>query len=409
MNKYFPLYFEIKPKANFADQQKEVIETQEKLLHSLTGLNAGLIFSVRYYYNPSPEPKITTYLIINQFNNHQPQQTSNVIHSLLTQGEISNYFNFIPQSNLTQFQQLNWVKTISEIIKEEDFIEGKNYYLPYPFDSNPNHNMLGVYNTLNNLTNQLILEITLQPYYPPQNTAWITAINQMIIQLNEVKSKSNQNSDHFLDYTLSLYQDYQKRYTNNNLYFYNIKTLAENESDCFLILNSLRQQATQIKPNSKSCKIITKNQGETGFNESLQATQNVRYSNAIQWEKWQENFSQMLIKNAIQTPKTGLSRFADGSLNLDNIMSNHQAFQPSLPQAQPQENSMILSQGGALSTNFSTAISQSKIEDLKPLHRLATFEEITGFFRIATPSNGHGDPSFPDTLTIEDVIKNYPD
>jgi len=67
MNQYFPLYFEIKPKASFTDQQKEVIETQEKLLHSLTGLNAGLIFSMRYYYNPFPDPKITTYLIINQF------------------------------------------------------------------------------------------------------------------------------------------------------------------------------------------------------------------------------------------------------------------------------------------------------------------------------------------------------
>jgi hypothetical protein len=48
MNQHFPLYFEIKPKASFADQQKEVIETQEKLLHSLTSRNANLIISLRY-------------------------------------------------------------------------------------------------------------------------------------------------------------------------------------------------------------------------------------------------------------------------------------------------------------------------------------------------------------------------
>jgi len=408
MNQQFPFYFEIKPIASFADQQKEVIETQEKLLHSLSSLNANLIISIRYYFQPLPDSKITTYLIINQFNNQQPQQTADYINNLLTKGEISNYFNFIPQSNFTQLQQLNWVKTIGEILKEEDLIEDKNYYLPYSFVTNQNNNMLGVYNTLNNLTHQLILEITLQPYHPTQNTNWIGAINQTINQLNQVKNQSNSHSDPYLDYTLSLYQDYQKRYINNSLYFYNIKALAENESECFLILNTLKQQATLTKPNTKPCKIITRNQGETGFNESLQATQLVKYTNAIQWQKWQENFGKIAIKQAIKTTKTGMGKYAepDNSLNIENIMSQTQTYQPSLPQSQLQESSLVVSHGGALSLNFLTKPTEYKIEDLKPLHRLATFEEISGFFRMATPDLSN---QFPDILTIEDVIKNHSD
>jgi len=398
INQYHTLYFAISPKPHIQTNErlhqikKDIQKTQDQIILSLIHLGTNLTISLRYLYDPNQSPKLKTYLLINHPHNTQTEEHSEQILSLLTKGKLSQFFTLTPQPNLTIFQHLDWVQAIGEIIKYEEFIAPQNYYLPHIFESNQTNDMSAVCDVIHNLDSKLILEITLQTYHNPnQKSLWVNAINQMLTQLEKVNTNTNGIKDNILSVTSALYQKYQQSYPNSDLFQYSIKALAENRADAFPVLNALIDEAIKETPHGKRCRIIQISKDKPGFHESLEATKNVDISSNIEWEGWQKNDSQLLIKNAIQPQKKGLGKFGGDSGSLPEKPSfNHHNQPPLIDGVNSEQNQNLpqlydtVSDGSALA-KFSSSPPPSRIVDLKPLHRLVTAQEISGFFRIGIP------------------------
>jgi len=424
-NTNYTFSFEISPPRNHQETgqtelPKNILQTQQQLISSISRLGTNLTVSLRYIYDPNQSPKLKTYLLINHPHNTQSEEHSEQILSLLTKGKLSQFFTLTPQPNLTIFQNLDWVKVIGEILKHEEFIEPQNYYLPHLFEANQNNDMSAVCEVIHRLDSKLILEITLQTYdNPNQKSLWVNAINQMLAQLDKVNATTSGIKDNILSVTSALYQKYQQSYPNSDLFQYRIKALAENRADAFPVLDTLINHAIKETAHGKRCRIIQISKEKAGFSESLEATKNVDISSAIEWEGWQKNNSQMSISQAIQPQKKGLAKFVgDAGILPDKPSLYHQNQPPLIGGVNSESNQNLpqlynpVSDGSGLAKLSSTP-PPSRIVDLKPLHRLATAQEISGFFRIAIPPVNNT-TSFEETvkmlpqiLPIEDVIKKY--
>jgi hypothetical protein len=276
--------------------------------------------------------------------------------------------------------------------------------------------MSAVCDVIHRLDSKLILEITLQTYEnPTQKSLWVNAINQMLAQLDKVNANTSGIKDNILSVTSALYQKYQQSYPNSELFQYSIKALAENRADAFPLLDTLINHAIKETPHGKRCRIIQISKDKPGFSESLEATKNVNISSAIEWEGWQKNNSQMSIVNAIQPQKKGLGKFGNSVSLPDKPSFNHQSQPPMIGgiNSEPNQNLPQLynavSDGSGLAKLSSTP-PPSRIVDLKPLHRLATAQEISGFFRIAVPQEISSESIAKNSLPVanaEDLFKHY--
>jgi len=392
-----PICFEIYPQRSIQETsktelRKNLLQTQQQVIRSISHLGTNLTISLRYIYDPHNFPKLKTYLLINPPHNTHTEEHSEQIISLLTKGKLSQFFTLTPQPNLTPLQNLDWVQVIGEILKHEEFIEPQNYYLPHLFEANQTNDMSAVCEVIHRLDSKLILEITLQAYEnPTQKSFWVNAINQMLAQLDKVNANTSGIKDNILSVTSALYQKYQQSYPNSELFQYSIKALAENRADAFPVLDTLINHAIKETPHGKRCRIIQISKDKPGFSESLEATKNVDISSAIEWEGWQKNNSQMSISQAIQPQKKGLAKFGGDAGSLpDKPSFNHQSQPPMIGGINSEQNPNLpqlynaVSDGSGLAKLSSTP-SPSRMVDLKPLHRLATAQEISGFFRIAVP------------------------
>jgi len=419
-----PICFEIYPQRSIQETsktelRKNLLQTQQQVIRSISHLGTNLTISLRYIYDPHNFPKLKTYLLINRPHNTHTEEHSEQIISLLTKGKLSQFFTLIPQPNLTPFQNLEWVQTIGEILKHEEFTAPQNYYLPHLFEANQTNDMSAVCDVIHRLDSKLILEITLQTYHNPnQKSLWVNAINQMLAQLDKVNANTSGIKDNILSVTSALYQKYQQSYPNSDLFQYSIKALAENRADAFPVLDTLINHAIKETPHGKRCRIIQISKDKPGFSESLEATKNVNISSAIEWEGWQKNNSQMSISQAIQPEKKGLGKFGNSVSLPDKPSFNHQSQPPMIGGINSEQNPNLpqlynaVSDGSGLAQLSSTP-PPSRIVDLKPLHRLATAQEISGFFRIAVPRSASDvsieeEPNkLPEKLTIEDVVREY--
>jgi hypothetical protein len=418
-NLSYLLGLEITPKQNTQEAsktelRKNLLQTQQQLIRRL---GTNLTISLRYIYDPDNSPKLKTYFLINHPHNTQTEENSQQILSLLTKGKISEFFTLTPQPNLSICQNLDWVQIIGEILKHEELIEPQNYYLPHFFEANPTNDMSAVCDVIHRLNSKLILEITLQTHDNPNQKSWVNAINQMLAQLEKVNASGTK--DNLLSVTLALYQKYQQLYPSSDLFQYSIKALAENWGDASVVLSTLIEHATKETPHGKQPRIVKVNKSNPAFSESLEATKKVEISTAIEWEGWQKYLGQMLIKNAIEPPKKGLGKFSNSSPNLPDKPSFSVPNAPLLTgginsepnQSLPKPYDAVL--GGSALAKLSSTPPPSRIVDLKPLHRLASAQEITGFFRIAVSkveTNTFVEENvnmFPDFLTIENLIKEH--
>jgi len=413
------LGLEITPKQNSQEAsktelRKNLLQTQQQLIRRI---GTNLTISLRYIYDPDNSPKLKTYLLINQPHNTQTEENSQEILSLLTKGKLSEFFTLTPQPNLTICQNLEWVQIIGEILKHEELIEPQNYYIPHFFEANSTNDMSAVCDVIQRADSKLILEITLQTHDNSNQKSWVNAINQMLAQLEKVNASGTK--DNLLSVTLALYQKYQQLYPSSDLFQYSIKALAENWGDASVVLSTLIEHATKETPHGKQCRIVKVNKSNPAFSESLEATKKVEISTAIEWEGWQKSISQMLIKNAIEPQKKGLGKFSSNSANLPDKPSfsapNAPLFTGGI-NSDPNQNLPQLyntvSDGSALAKLSSTP-PPSRIVDLKPLHRLASAQEITGFFRIAVSRSAADVPieefsnKLPEKLNIEDVVREH--
>ncbi len=415
----YSICFEIHPQrsiqeASKTELRKNLLQTQQQLIRRL---GTNLTISLRYIYDPDNSPKLKTYLLINEPHNTKTEENSQEILSLLTKGKLSEFFTLTPQPNLTICQNLDWVQIIGEILKHEELIEPQNYYLPHFFEANPTNDMSAVCDVIQRADSKLILEITLQTHDNSNQKSWVNAINQMLAQLEKVNASGTK--DNLLSVTLALYQKYQQLYPSSDLFQYSIKALAENWGDASVVLSTLIEHATKETPHGKQCRIVKVNKSNPAFSESLEATKKVEISTAIEWEGWQKNLSQMLIKNAIEPQKKGLAKFSSNSANLPDKPSFSAPNAPLLTggiNSDPTQNLPQLyntvSDGSALAKLSSTP-PPSRIVDLKPLHRLASAQEITGFFRIAVSRSAADVPieafsnKLPEKLNIEDVVREH--
>ncbi|MCT7994109.1 FtsK/SpoIIIE domain-containing protein [Laspinema olomoucense] len=407
MMKHNRLSFEIlphRPPENNTSQhqfRKELLQTQDKTLRSLVGMGSNLTVSLRYYYNPRFS-KIKTYLLIHPLADSQTDELSEQVKALLTKGKLSKFFAVKQENTFSHFQPLTWVEFIGEVIKNEQFIE-PHYYLPHFLESNLAHDMLDVWEVISRLDNRLVLEITFQTYHNlSDKSLCLNAIKETLTQLD----KLTDTKDHLLSTTLALYQKYQQLYAINDLLQYNIKVLAENRGEASVVLQTLTEHATKDMANSKPCQIIIA-KGEPGFSESLQATENVEISNSIQWSGWQKDFGQKLIREAIQPKKTGWARFGDGSLSLTAKPSLPSSGN-SVPNPNPPGGSDIVLRGSSALAKFSSP-PPARFVDLKPLSKLATAQELSGFFRVAVPRtilNQDMKANIP-VANAEDLFKYY--
>jgi len=416
----FPLLLEIHSHKSLQDStyqrtiRRELLQTQDHTLRSISRFGTNLTISLRYIYDPDNSPKLKTYLLINQPHNTQTEENSQEILSLLTKGKLSEFFTLTPQPNLTICQNLDWVQIIGEILKHEELIEPQNYYLPYFFEANPTNDMSAVCDVIQRADSKLILEITLQTYDNPNQKSWVNAINQMLAQLEKVNASGTK--DNLLSATLALYQKYQQLYPSSDLFQYSIKALAEKWGDASVVLSTLIEHATKETPHGKQPRIVKVNKSNPAFSESLEATKKVEISTAIEWEGWQKNIGQMLIENAIKPQKKGLGTFSNSSGNLPDKPSfsapNAPLFTGGI-NSDPNQNLPQLyntvSDGSALAKLSSTP-PPSRIVDLKPLHRLASAQEITGFFRIAVSQESSSESTTKNSLPVanaEDLFKHY--
>ncbi len=415
----YSICFEIHPQrsiqeASKTELRKNLLQTQQQLIRRL---GTNLTISLRYIYDPDNSPKLKTYLLINEPHNTKTEENSQEILSLLTKGKLSEFFTLTPQPNLSICQNLEWVQIIGEILKHEELIEPQNYYLPHFFEANPTNDMSAVCDVIQRADSKLILEITLQTHDNSNQKSWVNAINQMLAQLEKVNASGTK--DNLLSVTLALYQKYQQLYPSSDLFQYSIKALAENWGDASVVLSTLIEHATKETPHGKQCRIVKVNKSNPAFSESLEATKKVEISTAIEWEGWQKNLSQMLIKNAIEPQKKGLAKFSSNSANLPDKPSFSAPNAPLLTggiNSDPTQNLPQLyntvSDGSALAKLSSTP-PPSRIVDLKPLHRLASAQEITGFFRIAVSRSAADVPieafsnKLPEKLNIEDVVREH--
>ncbi|MEG4535419.1 FtsK/SpoIIIE domain-containing protein [Microcoleus sp. D2_18a_D3] len=424
-----PICFEIYPQRTIQDNsrptelRKNLLQTQQQLISSISRLGTNLTISLRYIYDPNQSPKLKTYLLIARPHNTHTEEHSEQILSLLTKGKLSQFFTLTPQPNLTPFQNLDWVQVIGKILKHEELIAPQNYYLPHLFEANQTNDMSAVCEVLHRLDSKLILEITLQTYHNPnQKSLWVNAINQMLAQLEKVNASTSGIKDNILSVTSALYQKYQQSYPNSDLFQYSIKALAENRADAFPVLDTLINHAIKETAHGKRCRIIQISKDKPGFSESLQATKNVDISSAIEWEGWHKNNSEMSISQAIQPQKKGLAKFGHSVPFPDKPSFNHQSQPPMIGGINSEQNPNLpqlynaVSDGSGLAKLSSTP-SPSRMVDLKPLHRLATVQEISGFFRIAVPKvdtntflegNANQIPQeFIEVFTIEKVLRKY--
>ena len=418
---FYPLCLEITPKqttqeTSKTELRKNIQQTQQQLITSISHLATNLTISLRYIYDPNQSPKLKTYLLINHPHNTQTAEDSEQILSLLTKGKLSQFFTLTPQPNLTPFQKLDWVQTIGEILKYEEFIPPQNYYLPHLFEANQTNDMSAVCDVIHRLDSKLILEITLQTYdNPNQKSLWVNAINQMLAQLDQVNANTSGIKDNILSVTSALYQKYQQSYPNSDLFQYSIKALAENRADAFPVLDALIHEAIKETPHGKRCRIIQVSKDKPGFYESLEATKNVNISSAIEWEGWHKNNNEMSIATAIQQQKKGLGIFGNSVSLPDKPSFDYQNQPPMIGGVNSEQNpnlpqlSNAVSNGSGLA-KLSATPPPSRMVDLKPLHRLATAQEISSFFRIAVPKEIPNESMTEKSLPVansEDLFNYY--
>lgn len=423
----FPLYFLIPELPNLNSQKyierygnqvrQSIADCQRGLLqHFLSlGNTNGLTLSLRYFYDPnnSKHERLKIYLIFNYFHNSS-QQINRVREEIISFIQYSNlraFYNFDRSSGSNQ--NLGWVNHIGEALKPESF-NSQGYYMPDLFEANKDNNMLDVCYILNRLNEKFLLEITLQICQNSEDRSELAkALAQMIPQLQQVTSHRR---DIFFERALSIYQHYQTTYLHSNLFKYSIKALAQTRSTIRPVLMELVRSATEAKSHGEKdhVEIVSRDMDTQKFLKSLNATENVEICTVVERQGWQGDFEDKSIRQPVK-PNISNNELGDGSTDayfkpFTSLIPdyNNAALPPS------SRGEIVRSSHSAITEYFNSSGKRYSPhnKDLKPLHRYATLEEISGFFRIVIPGKTPvlGIPQEQPPVfkpTAEDIFRQY--
>ena len=407
------LFLLVNPNTNlWQDQQRtdyisNVLKGQNQLIRQLNGLSAEVIYSLRYCYEPAHSIQSQVYIVTKPTHAQRVEELLEHIFSIFQKGSLSKFYEFRVKDAAELANNLDWINVIGEVSKGEEFLQAQNLYLPYIINSAQENNMRAVRDIIHRLDNRFVLEITLKTIGSHHSHKWMSAIAQMVAHLETAKSTHGQ--DPLRDKALALWKAYQNQYSQDSLFEFNIRALAENRSDAMLVLQTLIDHANPYTSQSKQCSISCMTKGETRFEESLNASQNIDICNPPTWQGEHHELGQKLIKDLFPAKKSLRDLFDDGSMGIPGISSK-----PSNPQPPPaQSTGSLIPSGRSFLSNSSDATPQARICDLQPLSQIATAYEISDFFRIfiptaediaaATQQTNH----LPESITLIEVIQQH--
>ncbi|WP_016950752.1 ATP-binding protein [Anabaena sp. PCC 7108] len=363
----FPLIFQIPQLPDLKSQKytsqygqgvrQKVLSSQKDFLLLLSDIGRvyNLTFSIRYRYTPgSPfDKRLGIYLVVSQSEPISPDTETQItedIKKIITDGFLNQFYKIELQTEVPQIQNLSWVNCIGEAIKHEEIISTRpkdslaslntkglpNYYVPLQLEADEANDMLVVCQVISRFNSPLMLEITIQPDTTTlqEKSNWINALDQMLSQLRQASSGSSLSSakegDRNAQLVSRIYEKYQSSYLTESLFRYSFKVLGKNELAVRSVLGTLLLSGT--KKSRYRTVILTPN--HPTFTDSLAATQLGKLSTATHWEEWDKGL--------------GEAEFGGDSI---------------------------------------TGKGSVRVLDLKPLHRYATLNEISGLFRIVVPSD----------------------
>ncbi len=359
----FPLIFQIPQLPDLKSQKylslygqgvrQKVLSSQKDFLLLLCDIGRvyHLTFSIRYRYLPGLpfDQRLGIYLLVSQSATNSPNTRASAdIEKIITQGFLSQFYKIETKTQVPQIQNLNWVTHIGEAIKYEEIITTRlkdsmdiykkglpNYYVPLQWEADEANDMLVVCQAIASFNSPMMLEITLQPDTTSlqEKSSWINALDQMLSQLKQTGTLSSlslsRNEDRNAQLVSRIYDKYQSSYLTESLYRYSIKVLGNDELAVRSVLGTLLLSGTK----KSRYRTIILTPDRTSFSSSLTATQQGQLSTIAHWEEWEKGL--------------GEAEF-----------------------------------GGNLAGQGSV-----KVADLKPLHRYATLNEISGLFRLVVPSD----------------------
>lgn len=389
--------------------RNQVLQAQTGLLYSLSDPNkfSGLIISLRYLYDPGQDSRqrLKIYLIINHIRGDQKKAL--LALKILQKGELSRFYKLIENHQISK--NLRWVDAITEIIKLEKFQQGSIPYIPYLFRTNSDNDMLLTCHQLNRLDGKLMLEVTVQVADMLDKDAIANAIIKILKLIHKASSNNRNINSHnsLLPTADKIYDDYQSNYIhdNRNILQYSIKILAEYETDISLFQSSFLHSIFDGTQGKNYYELILQRDCPK-FQESLNASEQVKISTAIERDEWQNGFGKQVLEDFGRSSK---SRWDFVKLPPPDFISDHHSQLPSTGEIVKSHESSLqrfLDNLPDSTDNLTT------VADLKPLCRLVTPEEISSFFRIVIPGE-EGVPGIPkeqpkfNTLTAEEIFQRY--
>jgi len=361
----FPLIFQIPQLPDLKSQKytsqygqgvrQKVLSSQKDFLLLLSDIGRvyNLTFSIRYRYTPGLpfDKRLGIYLVVSQSQPISPNTETQIaedIKKIITDGFLNQFYKIELQTEVPQLQNLSWVNCIGEAVKHEEIISTRpkdslaslktkglpNYYVPLQLEADEANDMLVVCQVISRFNSPLMLEITFQPDTTTlqEKSNWINALDQMLSQLRQASSGSSLSSakegDRNAQLVSRIYEKYQSSYLTESLFRYSFKVLGKNELAVRSVLGTLLLSGT--KKSRYRTIILTPN--HPTFTDSLAATQSGKLSTATHWEEWDKGL--------------GEAEFGGDSI---------------------------------------TGKGSVRVLDLKPLHRYATLNEISGLFRIVVP------------------------
>jgi hypothetical protein len=418
MTQKLPLCFEvyIKGDAHSLPRINSSVLAYEMLLSSLVQVCEQFTFSLRYLYDPSVNQKLRSFILINPSSQLDSHEILKNIEELL-RGSLSRFYSLTHQPEV--FKQLDWVRSIGELFKHGEFVEQPEFigYLPYLFSTELIDYEFSILELLEAARcEKLVLEFSLETYDSPREKAcWKNAIDDLVSRLSSCTSKSNS-----VKHALELYRNYQSNYTENQLFKYSLKALGCNGIDTVAILQTFLGLLGKANPRQKISSILTYSPNDSSFKGSLEATQNIQIFQNIKWHGWEKPIGKSLEKKFIkETVKSGglLSSFDDGSLTFPILPPNLGQLNPSqktnhsLPALNestlaPNSSDLVLGGNTSLSRIFEVQI--PKVEHLKPLHHITTFQEVVGFFQVFSPTASVQQNNFP-VPSAKEMFEKYQD
>jgi len=249
-------------------------------LFSQIGKEYPLTACLRYMFTPENKEteKIQAYLLLKL--EHSDQKLNDDLNRLLYKSNISTFYTFEKMDVHPQFSSFRFVvealkkeaklptkqKEYKEILtkfnQQEQIKIPPFYYVPFPFESDNNHDFIDTIRLIHTFTSPIILDLMIKPTHLMQKEQ--AKIEAIITRLREIGNINLREKDDIAKqlgvsfeassyslkdgnavYTSKIYEEYHKRYLTEDLFEFNIRVFSNHLFEARLALSSLLISSTQ--------------------------------------------------------------------------------------------------------------------------------------------------------------------